>query len=224
MAERRRTKAQLVEEVESLRRRVRELEAGEAHQRRVEEALRDSIERFELAVQGASEGFWDARILVDGAGKYRPIAIYYSPQLRALLDLEDDQANTLESWQARLHPEDAPRVMGALCDHLSRRVPYYVEYRMRTAGGVYRWFSSRGQALWDEEGKPIRMAGSVRDITDRKQLEEILRQARGELEQRVEERTATLAQVNAQLHQDIHERRRIEASLREAKEAAEAAN
>ena len=59
--------------------------------------------------------------------------------------------------------------------HLTRKTPYYVsEYRMRCRDGSYRWVLARGQAVWDEQGKPLRMAGSHTDITDRKKAEEQL--------------------------------------------------
>jgi PAS domain S-box-containing protein len=219
VADRQKTKAQLIEELAWLRQQVRELTTAATEHQGVESALRDSIERFDLAVQGSSDGLWDARVITDEAGRLVPTAIYYSPRFRKLLGLEENEGeNTLESWMSRLHPEDSVRVQQALLDHLLKRAPYDIEYRLRTADGEYRWFSGRGQALWDEAGKPVRMAGSVKDITERKRAEEALRQARDELEQRVQERTAALSQVNAQLLQDIAERQQIENTLRESEE------
>jgi signal transduction histidine kinase len=70
-----------------------------------------------------------------------------------------------------LHPDDRPRVFRALLEHLTARTLYDVEYRLRTKSGEYRWFSGRAHAQWDDEGTPVRLAGAIRDITDRKRME-----------------------------------------------------
>ena len=64
-----------------------------------------------------------------------------------------------------MHPDDPRSPVGlALQRHLAERVTYDVEYRTRLTSGEWRWVQSRGQALWDEAGKPLRMAGSITDI------------------------------------------------------------
>jgi len=76
-------------------------------------------------------------------------------------------------WQKRhckkrLHPEDADDVWAAEQSHLKEHIPYNIEYRLKTKSGGYRWFLARGQAIWDDKGNAIRMAGSLQDITERK--------------------------------------------------------
>jgi hypothetical protein len=83
---------------------------------------------------------------------------------------ESESFKTLE-WAVRLHPDDKDRVFGQLAAHNDHRVPYDTEYRLRTNRGDYLWIRGRGQAIWDEQGKPTRMSGSCQDITDRKQAE-----------------------------------------------------
>ena len=62
--------------------------------------------------------------------------------------------------------------MQAMEDHLNCKIPHFrVEFRMRCKDGQYKWILSRGQALWDDQGKAIRMAGSHSDIHDRKMAE-----------------------------------------------------
>ena len=57
--------------------------------------------------------------------------------------------------------------MTALQDHLENRVSYNMEYCLRKKDGTYCWINSKGQAIWDENGRAIRMAGSITDISDR---------------------------------------------------------
>lgn len=141
--------------------------------KRVEEALRESEQRFALAVDGSNDILWDAHLLPGEPWHAPQTSIWWSPRVQELLDLEESESfETIEQWVARIHPDDKDRVFGHLAAHIGHRVPYDVEYRLRTNRGDYRWIRGRGQALWDEQGKPRRMSGSCQDITDRKWMEE----------------------------------------------------
>ena len=136
--------------------------------KQVEEALRQSEERFNLAISGASDGLWDRDILTGEE--------WWSPRFYELLGYEESEIEvTCTKFQELLHPEDEFEALEAVRAHLEDRIGYDVGIRLLTKSGEYRWFRSRGQALWDEAGKPVRMAGSIQDITKRKRAEEALR-------------------------------------------------
>jgi len=122
-------------------------------------------ERLELAIHGSTEGIWDWDIATD--------ELYLSPRFKQVLGYEDLEVEnvfaTFESW---LHPDDRARTVEAVRAHLEHRVPYDIEYRLRTKAGVFQWFRAQGEATWNRDGAPTRMAGSVIDITDRKRAEE----------------------------------------------------
>ena len=135
----------------------------------VEQRLSERVERFELAVRGADEGLWDA----EPAGKPwdAPDAeVWFSPRCKQLLGFADDEfPNVLKSWESRLHPDDRERVFLALKNHIEQRQAYDIEYRLQIKSGEYRWFAARGQGIWDEQGRLMRMSGSLRDITQLKE-------------------------------------------------------
>ena len=154
---------------DELRQKVNELESKAAGHRRTDNALRESIERFDLAVRGAQDGLWDLDVVRQQS--------YVSPRYEELLGYEPGEIKQpFEDWKTRLHPEDQNRILALFQAHLEQKVPYSVEYRLRTRREGYRWFSARGQAIW-KDGRAIRVAGSIRDITDTKQVEEALRQS-----------------------------------------------
>ena len=144
--------------------------------RHVEAALRASEERLALAVAGSTDILWDAHRLL-GEPWYAPqTPIWWSPRVRELLGLDESEPfETLDQWAVRLHPDDKDHVFGQLAAHIEHRVPYDVEYRLRTNRGDFRWVRGRGQAMWNEQGEVRRMSGSCQDITDRKHAEEKLR-------------------------------------------------
>jgi len=159
----------------------RMLKRGEAF----EEALRISEERFRLAMTGSNDGLWDWDLLTN--------EIYRSPRFKQLLGYADEEISNASSALTHLmHPEDRDLALSAIDAHLTRDTPYDFECRLATKAGEYRWFRLRGEAIRDNEGKPVRVAGAINDITERKQAEEHIRQLNADLEVRVAARTAAL--------------------------------
>jgi chemotaxis protein methyltransferase CheR len=143
---------------------------------RAKAALRTSDERYLLALAGSTDGLWDWDLLSD--------TVFYSDRFREILGYSSAEfPGTIDSFRGRLHPEDAEAIWAAIERHLQARVPYKVEYRLRTKSGEYLWFLARGQAIWNTEGKAIRMSGSIQDITERKQAELSLQGALSEIKE-----------------------------------------
>lgn len=146
--------------------------------KQAENALRESEERFDLAVRGANEGLWDGHPLPDEPWYSPRTPLWWSPRVREMLGFSQNEfPDVLGSWIALLHPEDKERVFAALAAHIEGKVPYEAEYRLRTKQGEYRWFRARGQAIWDHAGKLLRMAGNLDDITERKRTERALKES-----------------------------------------------
>jgi two-component system sensor histidine kinase UhpB len=141
--------------------------------KQAQESLRKSRERFDLAVRGSNDGIWDWNLLTS--------EVYYSPRVRDLLGYSSDEfPDVIDSIDTHLHPDDHQRTWAAIRTHLDTRQSYDIEHRLRTKDGRYRWFRCRGQAVWDETGQPVRMAGSLTDVHQRKMDEEALRQAQAD--------------------------------------------
>ena len=134
----------------------------------MDKKLRESEERYDLAVRGANDGLWD--------WKLKSNEIYYSPRWKAMLGFSEDEiGNNPEEWLKRIHPDDMNRVRENLFLHIEGNTSHFEsEYRIQHANGSYMWVLSRGLAVRDAEGEAYRMAGSQTDITARKLAEEQL--------------------------------------------------
>ncbi len=132
--------------------------------RTAEESLRQSEKRFELAVKGSSDGLWDWFNVNEDAE-------WWSPRYFELLGYEVNEFEpSLSRFKELLHPDDIARTFAAVDAHFNDDIPFNIEYRLRTQSGNYRWFRARGLLLRDESGKPKRMAGSIQDIDDYRQV------------------------------------------------------
>ncbi|PHS15420.1 MAG: hypothetical protein COA78_05005 [Blastopirellula sp.] len=132
-----------------------------------EKALQKSEERLELAIRGTSDGFWDCNLALDDE--------YWSPRYKELLGYKEDEITAShEQFLAMLHPDDAPLVLEAARAHFEEGQPFDIEIRLLNKKQEYQWFQSRAQVSRDENGKPVRMVGSIRDITERKKFEHAL--------------------------------------------------
>ena len=128
-----------------------------------------SEERLKIAVDGTSDGLWLWDTKTD--------EVWHAPQWLRLLGFGDGATlpNTYEAWESRIHPDDRDRVLDGLRRHLEGNEPYDCELRLKTKSGDYRWFRDRGIATRDKAGNPVKMGGSIQDITDLKLAEERLR-------------------------------------------------
>jgi len=156
----------LEEEVTSRTRELvclnRELTDELQARRTAENALRDSEERYALAMNGANDGLWDWDLKTG--------TVYYSSRWKAMLGLVDDEVGNLpEEWLDRAHTADAGRLRAEIEAHWQGRTSEFrVECRMRHKDGGYRWMLSRGLAIRTADGRVTRMAGSQSDVTEAK--------------------------------------------------------
>ncbi|MFA7382038.1 MAG: transporter substrate-binding domain-containing protein [Desulfurivibrionaceae bacterium] len=104
-----------------------------------------------------------------------------------------------EQWLTLIHPEDRPATARAVAAALEGGPPYNVEYRVLRPGDEVRFVHSFAEVTRDASGQPIRMFGTMQDISEKKRVEEALRRLNDELEERVRERTAELEAKNLEL-------------------------
>ena len=143
---------------------------------------RDSLEydlmKYKLTSDALSIALWDMDV-VSGDPVNPNNQFTWSPEFRHMLGFSDEKdfPNILQSWSSRLHPEDRERALDAFAAHMndhSGGTPYNIEYRLRLKNGHYRNFHAFGTTLRDDAGLPLRVAGAVMDITEKKQMTEAL--------------------------------------------------
>jgi two-component system, cell cycle sensor histidine kinase and response regulator CckA len=136
-----------------------------------EAALRASEERLRLAIAAANVGLWDWDLASN--------RVVYSLEWKRQLGYGTDEiADDFREWETRVHPDDLSSTM----QRVQQKVAggdgaYEVEFRMRHRDGSWRWIYARGEVIRDTAGKPVRMLGCHVDITERRALEEQMRQA-----------------------------------------------
>lgn len=130
-----------------------------------EAALTRSEERYARAIRATTDGLWEWNLLTGET--------YLSARWKEMLGFAESElpSNRQEAFLARLHPEDVARVDAARRAHFENDVPYDVEFRLRNKEGQYRWFLARGRAERNSDGRPVRMTGTISDITSRKDAE-----------------------------------------------------
>jgi PAS domain S-box-containing protein len=147
--------------------------------RSAEAAVRESQERFNLAVIGSRDGIWD---WFDVEREEQ----WWSPRLYQLLGYGPGEIQPSRStFRDILHPDDRERTFKAVEEHLAGRAEYQVEYRLRTKSKDYRWFQVRGTVFRGEHQRPTRMTGTVSDIHDRKLSAENVRRSNQRFERAV---------------------------------------
>jgi len=134
----------------------------------MERKLRESEERYALAVRAAKDGIWDWNLKTN--------EIYFSTRWKKMLGYKEAEIGTdPNDWFDLVHPDDKKLIQSNLASHLKGLTPHFeCEYRMKHSNGSYLWVLSRGLAVQDEKRIPHRMAGSQSDITGRKLAEERL--------------------------------------------------
>lgn len=138
-----------------------------AERARAEEALRESERRLSLAQDFGAVGSWDWNIRT-GEGLWSETT-YQIFGVRP-----EDFAGKVSNFYQFVHPDDQPVVRQAMKSCLDSGAEYDIEHRIVRPDGSVRWVAERGNVLRDDNGAPVRMLGIVRDITERRQIEEDL--------------------------------------------------
>jgi len=137
--------------------------------KQAEDALQISEERLKLALEGSGDGLWDWDIPSS--------KVYVSPRWLEMLGYAENELSVnLSNWENLIHPDDKSWVLDLLKDHLQNsNARYAFDYRVQTKSGEWKWIANFGKVVArDRDGKPLRMVGTHKDISDRKKAEEQL--------------------------------------------------
>lgn len=152
----------------------------------IEERLRRNEERLSLALEASKMGVWEWNVQTN--------ALFWSPEMLKIFGAEVF-SGSLESFTNALHPDDADRLFAAARQALAENTTLTMEYRIIRSDGQVRWLSDHARPEYDEKGRPLRLTGTVQDITERKRSEAELKQLNADLSAR----TAELESSNREL-------------------------
>lgn len=173
--------------------------ALESHNRYlIEKQLKESEERWNLALQGTNDGIWDWNCQTN--------EVFFSQRYKTMLGYSDaDIAPTVDSWTYLIHADDFENVMRTVEKYWAGETSQYVaEHRVRCKDGSYRWILARGIAVFNQKGTPTRMIGSHTDITERKQVELDLAQAKEEADSANRAKSEFLANMSHELRTPLN--------------------
>ncbi|MFZ5856871.1 MAG: PAS domain S-box protein [Chloroflexota bacterium] len=129
-------------------------------------------ERWQYALEGAGDGVWDWNPQTD--------KVFFSPGWKSMLGYEEDEiGDSLGEWTSRIHPDDLAVTMKKVDAHLEGKTPVYrSEHRVRCKDGTYKWILDGGKVIeWTADGKPLRVIGTHKDISERMTVEEKLHES-----------------------------------------------
>jgi PAS domain S-box-containing protein len=162
-----------------------------------EQALRQANARLDLAVRGSNVGIWENEM---PTGDYWAGRVYCTNIMEQLGYPPTESTTDYATVATTYHPDDRDRVREALRAYFAGETPeYQVEYRARHRDGSWRWILSRGIAVRDAAGRPVRFAGTRIDITDLKRIEAELRQAKEAAEAASRAKSEFLANVSHEI-------------------------
>ena len=171
------------------------IERDIAERKRQVAELRDSEERFRLAVHAGKMFAYEWDAATD--------AIVRSAESTTILGVDEAARLTGKQMLAAVHPDDRERINSALIG-LSPDQPYLrISYRRRRGDGQWIWVERHSIAHFNEQGRIIRIVGMVADITERKQAEEALASAKSRL---IEAQEVERTRIARELHDDIGQR------------------
>jgi PAS domain S-box-containing protein len=131
-------------------------------------SLKEIEERYYFAFLGAQDGLWD--FFLDSSRRS-----FVSARCKQILGYDDaDIGADYKFWWRKIHPVDRQRARKSLTDLLRNRMPYDCAIRLRAKQGHYLWMNVRGRAICDSDDRPIRICGSIRDITERVISDQVL--------------------------------------------------
>jgi PAS domain S-box-containing protein len=141
------------------------------HEHARQQELERALQRVTQATQAGGVGLWDWDLHTN--------AVHYSEAWKQQLGFAPEEfADSFEAWRERVHPDDLEPTLAAVRACLDDPgQPYDVVVRMRHRDGSYRWMLGQASVLRDEDGRPARMVGSQIDVTERRRLEDRVRDA-----------------------------------------------
>jgi two-component system, NarL family, sensor histidine kinase UhpB len=186
--------------IKKLEDKVFELEKEVQWRQEIEEELRESRQRLELAMEGANIGMWDWNVET-GIG-------HFSKKWVKNLGYESDEiVPHIDTWDKLIHPDDKEKAWKTIKANLNGNTNFFEnEHRLKDAFGGWRWMLSRGKVVErDVNGKPLRQAGTFMEITERKAAEEALKKSSDTLRDLSKYLQTAIENERIKIAQEIHD-------------------